>query len=65
MRHGRLPRRAGDPVADYCVVRRELALYNPEYCARPHVVALNKLDLLPAAPGAAAALGASAAERIA
>lgn len=27
------------------IVRQELALYNPEYCARPHVVALNKMDL--------------------
>lgn len=26
-------------------MRQELALYNPEYCARPHVVALNKMDL--------------------
>lgn len=26
-------------------VREELRLYNPAYCARPHVVALNKMDL--------------------
>lgn len=38
-------RRAADPAADYEVVRQELALYNPQYCARPHVVALNKMDL--------------------
>ena len=37
--------RADDPAADYLVVRQELALYNAEYCARPHVVALNKMDL--------------------
>ena len=36
---------ADDPAADYMVVRQELALYNAEYCARPHVVALNKIDL--------------------
>ena len=30
-------------------VRSELALYNPEYCARPHLVALNKADLPDAA----------------
>ena len=26
-------------------MRQELALYNPGYCARPHAVALNKMDL--------------------
>ena len=26
-------------------VREELRMYNPEYCCRPHVVALNKMDL--------------------
>ena len=26
-------------------LRRELYLYNPDYLARPHIVALNKLDL--------------------
>jgi hypothetical protein len=47
------------------VVRRELALYNPEYCARPHVVALNKLDLLPAAHGAGLAPAPDAAALVA
>ena len=37
--------RAEDPAADYMIVRQELALYNAEYCARPHIVALNKMDL--------------------
>lgn len=37
---------ADDPVQDYRVVRDELRLYNPEYCMRPHVVALNKSDML-------------------
>lgn len=36
---------APDPAADYWVVREELRMYNPEYCSRPHVVALNKMDL--------------------
>ncbi len=36
----------GDPAGDYVAVREELRMYNPEYCARPHVVALNKADLL-------------------
>lgn len=40
---------AEDPAADYEVVRQELAMYNPQYCARPHVVALNKMDLADAA----------------
>ena len=34
-----------DPATDYWAVREELRLYNPEYCARHHVVALNKMDL--------------------
>ena len=40
---------APDPAADYWAVREELRMYNPEYCARPHVVALNKMDLEDAA----------------
>lgn len=36
---------AEDPAADYWVVREELRMYNPQYCARPHIVALNKMDL--------------------
>ncbi|KAK9812274.1 hypothetical protein WJX73_009637 [Symbiochloris irregularis] len=31
---------------DYRAVREELRLYNPEYCERAHVIALNKMDLL-------------------
>lgn len=34
-----------DPVSDYAVVREELMLYNPEYVTRPHILALNKMDL--------------------
>jgi len=35
-----------DPVADYLAVRDELRMYNPEFVQRPHVVALNKIDVL-------------------
>ena len=36
---------AEDPAADYWIVREELRMYAPLYCQRPHVVALNKMDL--------------------
>ncbi|KAK9836377.1 hypothetical protein WJX84_008093 [Apatococcus fuscideae] len=36
---------AEDPAWDYWCIRSELQLYNPEYCQRPHLVALNKMDL--------------------
>ncbi|KAK9812731.1 hypothetical protein WJX72_002780 [[Myrmecia] bisecta] len=36
---------AADPATDYWAVREELRMYNPEYCTRPHVVVLNKMDL--------------------
>ncbi|KAI8469774.1 MAG: GTP-binding protein Obg/CgtA [Monoraphidium minutum] len=36
---------AADPATDYWAVREELRMYNPDYCTRPHVVALNKMDL--------------------
>lgn len=29
--------------------REELRMYNPDYCLRPHIVALNKMDLEDAA----------------
>lgn len=32
-------------MSDYAVVREELMLYNPEYVTRPHILALNKMDL--------------------
>ena len=35
-----------NPVADFVTVRKELQLYNPEYLARPHVIALNKMDVV-------------------
>ena len=34
---------------DYWVVREELRMYDPGYCSRSHVVALNKMDLEDAA----------------
>lgn len=40
-----MPLCADDPATDYWAVREELRMYNPEYCVRPHVVALNKMDL--------------------
>lgn len=36
---------SADPLGDYLAIRRELWLYNPQYCERPHVLALNKTDL--------------------
>ena len=41
-----------DPASDYRAVREELRMYNPEFCARPHVVVLNKIDLLVRGRGA-------------
>ncbi len=35
-----------DPVEDFDVVRRELALFKPELAAKPHLVAANKIDAL-------------------
>lgn len=40
---------AADPLSDYCVLREELRMYNPEYIRRPHIVVLNKIDLPQAA----------------
>jgi len=34
------------PIEQYLILRRELALYNPQYLTRPHLIALNKLDVL-------------------
>eukprot|EP00316_Scyphosphaera_apsteinii_P008668 CAMPEP_0119305280 /NCGR_PEP_ID=MMETSP1333-20130426/6314_1 /TAXON_ID=418940 /ORGANISM="Scyphosphaera apsteinii, Strain RCC1455" /LENGTH=442 /DNA_ID=CAMNT_0007308339 /DNA_START=137 /DNA_END=1465 /DNA_ORIENTATION=+ len=34
------------PAAQYLTLRRELQLYNPQYLGRPHIVVLNKLDLI-------------------
>ncbi|MCL2339605.1 MAG: GTPase ObgE [Actinomycetia bacterium] len=36
-----------DVVTDYQVIRQELASYSPELAARPEIVVLNKIDLLP------------------
>ena len=38
-----------DPVEDFATVNRELELYREELARRPQLVALNKIDLLPAA----------------
>ena len=37
-----------DPQATYELLRREAALYSADLAAKPHVVVLSKLDLLPA-----------------
>jgi GTP-binding protein len=36
-----------DPVANFHLVERELQLYSPEIFARPRVIALNKVDIVP------------------
>eukprot|EP00210_Caulerpa_lentillifera_P000784 g759.t1 len=33
-----------DPGADYESIRLELWMYNPQYCHRPHIIALNMID---------------------
>ncbi len=43
-----VPVDSADPQATYELLRREAALYSPELAAKPHVVVLTKLDLLPA-----------------
>ena len=35
-----------EPASDYETIREELRMYNPEYCTRPHLIALNKIDLV-------------------
>lgn len=35
-----------DPVQDFEIIRRELALYNPDLLAKPHLVVANKIDAL-------------------
>lgn len=42
---------APDPATDYLAVREELRMYNPSYVTRPHVVALNKMDIEDAGAG--------------
>jgi GTPase len=37
---------AGDPIAEYQVVARELALYSPVVAAKPRIVVASKLDAL-------------------
>ncbi len=40
---------AGDPLAGYHLVRKEISAYSPAMAALPEVVALNKVDLVDAA----------------
>lgn len=39
-----------DPVEDFSVLRREIALYNPELLEKPYAVLLNKVDIEGAPP---------------
>ncbi|MCW2277119.1 GTPase ObgE [Heliophilum fasciatum] len=34
-----------DPLEDYDIIERELALYKPELAAKPRIIAANKMDL--------------------
>ncbi len=43
-----VPVNSPDPQATYELLLREAASYSPELAAKPHVVVLTKLDLLPA-----------------
>ncbi len=36
-----------DPVDSYDAIRRELAEYSPQLAAKPEIVAINKIDLVP------------------
>ena len=36
-----------DPVDSYNAIRRELAVYSPQLAAKPEIVAINKIDLVP------------------
>ncbi len=46
------PLDGSDPVANYQAIRRELASYSPLLAEKHEIVALSKMDLLPAAEGA-------------
>jgi GTP-binding protein len=39
-----------EPVANYELIEKELKLYSEEIWARPRIIALNKIDLLPSEP---------------
>ena len=41
------PVNGGDPLDSYNAIRRELAEYSPELAAKPEIVAINKIDLVP------------------
>jgi GTP-binding protein len=42
-----MPVDGGDPIENYRVIRKELGGYSPALAAKPEVVALNKIDLVP------------------
>ncbi len=49
------PMDGSDPIDNYLTIRRELAEYSPELAAKPQVVGLSKMDLLPTDADRAAA----------
>ena len=50
-----------DPVEDYRAIRRELEAFSPKLAAKPEVVAVNKIDLLPGDDETVAAFRAAVA----
>lgn len=51
------PEDGSDPAENYRTVRRELAGYSRELAEKPELIAINKIDLLPAEGDVAAMLG--------
>jgi GTP-binding protein len=43
-----MPIDGSDPIANYELIERELQIYSDEIFARPRIIALNKIDLIPA-----------------
>jgi GTP-binding protein len=64
------PDDGSDPAGNYRAIRAELAEYSTVLAAKPEIVALNKIDLVPQAQrqgvidGVAAALGSAGGERL-
>lgn len=42
-----MPLEESDPIANYELIENELSLYSEEVAARPRLIALNKIDLIP------------------
>ena len=52
-----------DPIADIYAINKELEAYNMEIASRPTVIAANKIDAAPDAPGEAAEMRTAEFER--